>query len=357
LSFPNCPPFLPSFPGAGTQKSAISAVAMPFLYSFLGLFFWFITTQAVLVNVTIDDSVGDPLTGASIIYTPSDAWNSGPAACNKCLVHPDVKKLESGTWHASTFSVNVTGNLHPNVPLSASVQFNGSAVYVFCALSRSSTAPDGDSDMAFYIDGVQAGSFTQRAIGSAGFDYRVPVYANTALTPGNHTIEVQNGQRNGNQSLMILDSIVYSYENGLAPASQVDGSPTTAPKHSTSKATLAVVAVLVVALLLLGLGLGVFLYRRRRHHRAVYARYRPKGAVHAFPAFLAPTPVSTPAPYIAPLPAVYAGSRGSGATNWWVGRDQKSRDGLRGVATHRPYADLDPSQAGLQRPQPWEHIV
>lgn len=78
---------------------------MLFLSSFLlGLFFWFISAQAVLVNVTIDDTTGDSLTGAPVIYTPPDAWNSGPVGCNNCSVHPDVKRLTNGTWHDSTVS-------------------------------------------------------------------------------------------------------------------------------------------------------------------------------------------------------------------------------------------------------------
>ncbi|KAJ7456545.1 hypothetical protein FB451DRAFT_1511489 [Mycena latifolia] len=333
---------------------------MFFLFSLLPLFYFFFTTQAALVNVTIDDTAGDSLTGALVTYTPSDAWNS-QNECIDCLVHPDTTKLQNGTWHDSTFSVDGVNNPHRNVPLTASASFNGSAVYVFCALARSSTNPDGNSDMTFYLDGVVVGSFTQFAVGSTGFDYHVPVYINTNVPPGRHTLTIQNGHQNGRQSLLVLDSIVYSYDDGQPEAAQASGQPAAAAATSTGRgASLAVAGVLIFVLVVLLVGIGIFLYRRRSRRRAIYARYMPKGAVQAFPSFLAPSPVSTPG--LAPLPPVYAGGRaGTGAPpaspNWWAGRDKKSRDGTLGIGPHRPYADLDPSQARLQRPQGWEHTA
>ncbi|KAJ6604189.1 hypothetical protein DFH09DRAFT_301029 [Mycena vulgaris] len=320
-----------------------------FLFSVLALFFWFLNTQAVLVNVTIDDTAGDLLTGEQVVYAPPDAWNSGPP-CTACAVDPDRTKLGGGTWHDSTFSVNADGgNRHPNVPLTATVKFNGSAVYVFCARSRSNTAPDGNSDMTFYLDGVQVDAFQEVPIGSAGFDYGVLVYSNLAVPPGPHTLTVQNGHQNGPRSLLILDSIVYSYDDAV-PEPVTAPPPASAAHKSTrpSGATLAVAGVLVFALLVTLVALGVFLHRRRRRRRAVYARYLPNGAVQAFPSFLAPTRPGTPAS-ITPLPRAHSGGGGGGG-NWWVGRDQKT-------GSHRPYADLDPSQAGLQRPQGWERTV
>ncbi|KAJ7151492.1 hypothetical protein C8R46DRAFT_1122167 [Mycena filopes] len=324
---------------------------------FLALFFFFHSTRASLLNVTIDDTTGDSLTGAHVTYTPADAWKIA-RNCPQC---PDVKDLFSGTAHTSTFSVD--DPTHPNVPLTASVSFNGSAIYVFCALSRSSTSPAGNSDMTFYMDGVEVGAFVLPALGSAGFDYSVPVYVNSALPPGQHTFTLQNGHQDGASALAILDSIIYTREDSSADAPAPSAEPAAATTQGGHGTTVAVVITLVVALLLLLIALGVFLYRRRRHRRAIYARYMPEGTVRAFPpsrpsSFVrTATPASfsrthTPAGSIAALPPAYSGGGATGGANWWVGRDQKTR----GTGpTHRPYADLDPGQAGLQRPQGWEH--
>ncbi|KAJ7630564.1 hypothetical protein FB45DRAFT_538441 [Roridomyces roridus] len=275
---------------------------MPPFHFFRGLFFWINAAKAVLVNVTVDGTAGDP--GAFVVYTPPDAWNNGPDSLD-------------GTSHESTFSTNDT---HPSVPPTASVSFYGSAVYVFCTLSRSS-----DADMTFYIDSVPTSTFNSRGIGSTGYDYGVPVYSNTTLAMGMHNLTLQNGHVNGDQSLLILDSIVYTYDDGRQVDAPESGITSTAAVMNSRRTTLAVVAALVAAFVLILIGLAVFLYRRRRHRREIYARYMPNGSISAFPTFLTPN-VMAPS-------RVYAGT------------------------THRPYADPDPSQTSIQRPQRWEHVA
>jgi len=327
------------------------------LFSFLAVFFWFLNSHATPVNATIDDSTGDSLTGALVSYTPPDAWAIGDvetiSQSRSPPGIPDLSQVGGRTFHNSTFSPN--SGSHPNVPLTASVRFNGSAVYVYTALSR---FPNGNSDMTFYLDGVVVGHFTQAPVGSAGFDYTVPVYTNPSIPPGPHTLTIQNGHQDGLESILILDSIVYTYdaESSTSATAAQASSPSASSTESSARrgpsgATLAVVGVLVFAVVAIVIVLGICLYRRRRRRRAVYAKYMPHGSVRAFPADLAPSRPMSPA--LSPLPPVYAGAGGSGSGgNWWVGRDQKSRDGPRAV--HRPFVDLDPSQAGIQRPQAWE---
>ncbi|KAJ6519372.1 hypothetical protein C8R45DRAFT_918412 [Mycena sanguinolenta] len=315
------------------------------LFSFFALFLCFLNCYAS-VNVTIDDTNGDSLTGALVTYSPAKAWTeSGPSPCTLSCppTTPNVEDMNDWTYHNSTFSPN-SGEF-PNVPLTATVQFNGSAVYVYCALSRS---PNANSDMTFFLDGVVVGQFIKTSVGSAGFDYSVLVYANSSIPSGPHTLTLQNGQQNGVESVMILDSIVYtSNSDGTTAQEQAPSASSTASsRRGASGATLAVVGVLVVAFVVILMILGICLYRRRRSRRAVYATYMPEGTVRAFPVDAAP---SRPMSVITPLAPVYAGGSGP---NWWVGRDQKSRDSPRAI--HRPFIDLDPSQAGLQHPPAWE---
>lgn len=65
--------------------------------------------------------------------------------------------------------------------------------------------------MSFFIDGQPVGAFFKVPPGVDGYDYNVSVYSNTSLTPGLHTLIIQNGRINGNQSLLLLDSVVYTY--------------------------------------------------------------------------------------------------------------------------------------------------
>ncbi|THU80170.1 hypothetical protein K435DRAFT_696225 [Dendrothele bispora CBS 962.96] len=176
--------------------------------------FFISTTLAVLINRTIDDAIPDS-SGNGVKYTnvPGHAWNIG-GQCDACTAGElDTTQVYDKTWHDTTFYPTGPGNDSPNVPLNASFSFNGmcTAIYVFCVLAKAKEHPFGNSDMSFYIDGELSGTFVKEAPGGQGYEYNVPVYVNTSLSPGKHDFLLQNGHVNGTApSLVLLDSIVYS---------------------------------------------------------------------------------------------------------------------------------------------------
>ena len=85
----------------------------------------------------------------------------------------------------------------------------GTAVYVFCITTGTSTAPDGNSDMSFSIDGQTVGSFQLAPTNQTTYDYNVMVYGNSDIPSGTHTLTIQNGEVGGAKSLILLDYIVY----------------------------------------------------------------------------------------------------------------------------------------------------
>ncbi|KAJ7071425.1 hypothetical protein C8F01DRAFT_433441 [Mycena amicta] len=329
--------FSPSL-GAG-HSPEVGAGAMFFFILTFSL--WFLSGWAALVNVTIDDTTGDALTRALITYTPIDAWDACPNS-PACVTIPDETRLVAGTWHESTFSV-ASSNKHPNVPSTATAAFNGSAVYVFCAIPRSTFDPNGNVQLTFYLDGIQAGEFSRSAVPSAGFEL-VPVFSLVNISAGPHTLTIQNGVQNGADSLMMLDSIVYTIDDGEANASSASSS-----SRGISSATVAVVSVLVFGvLLLLGILAGL-LIRRRRKRRAVYAQYMPKGAVHAFPSFLEPSPASSPrmSPASSPPLRVLTRSFHAAAYLQW---DPRLPTGGLGVTRRR-----ETGQGAIARTRTWIH--
>jgi hypothetical protein len=64
------------------------------------------------------------------------------------------------------------------------------------------------SDMSFFIDSIPAGVFASPLPNT--LQYGALVFVNESLTPGNHTLVIQNGRLGGSRSLMMLDYIVYS---------------------------------------------------------------------------------------------------------------------------------------------------
>ncbi|KAL0950657.1 hypothetical protein HGRIS_007443 [Hohenbuehelia grisea] len=217
-------------------------------------------TPAIPVNFTIDDTQGDPRTRSRVIYTPPNAWNNG-ASCQACTARPDASQMYMGTWTDSTFNSAPGSNNYPNTVLSASVRFNGTAVYVYCALARTASSPSGNSDMTFLIDGSVADAFNKAPPNTEGYDYHHLVFSRDGLAPTEHTLEIQNGHVDKQKSLLILDSIVYTYDDGIIASSDEPLAPGTSPKIPVTTIIAAVVASIVSVALI---GLAIFLFRRYR---------------------------------------------------------------------------------------------
>ncbi|KAJ3763686.1 hypothetical protein EV360DRAFT_17231, partial [Lentinula raphanica] len=158
-----------------------------------------------IANITVDDSSESP----AIVYSPASNWHAGSkgSSCSECNAHPNSSDIR--TWHESTVRRSCTSNVV--IVLKSCLQFTPNAVYVFCALAESSVSPNGNSDMAFYIDGQLNGTFVKPAQGiNNTYEYQSLVYSIDSLVPGKHTLSLQNGYTNSNESLVILDYIVFS---------------------------------------------------------------------------------------------------------------------------------------------------
>jgi len=155
-------------------------------------------------NITIDDTRGDLVTGQQILCSPVEAWSFGPT-CQACTAKvTPTQNASDGTWHDATHQVG--GPI-----ISASAEFNGSAVYVMCILTRTTVSPDGNTDMTFLLDEEMVGNYSLVPNGSPGYTFNVPVFAREILSPRLHNITILSGLA-GNKSLVLLDSIVYTTE-------------------------------------------------------------------------------------------------------------------------------------------------
>ncbi|OCH86687.1 hypothetical protein OBBRIDRAFT_211430 [Obba rivulosa] len=214
----------------------------PVLHAILSLLFFFQCTRftaAVLINITIDDTFGDAVTGQKFAYSPSDLWNTGQN-CTVCEARLDPSKVHNGTWHDSTFfPLGVVPN--SNIPMNASVSFVGTALYVFCVLAHTSSPLDGQTDMTFTVDGRVVGTFAEQPNGSPSVDYGVPVFSIDNLSPGPHQFTLTNGHVNGNTSLVLLDHVVYTTEQD-----EIIASSSSHATLSTLKCSLSVILAVTV---------------------------------------------------------------------------------------------------------------
>ncbi|KAI5117400.1 hypothetical protein M0805_004622 [Coniferiporia weirii] len=234
------------------------------------------TSLADLVNVTIDDQFGDPTNGQHIFYDPSEAWQAGQT-CTSCTARPSpASDAYLGTWTDATF--NPSGTVTNSVPdqiIQASVSFVGTAVYVVCILTGTSTSPDGNTDMTFKIDNVTTGVFQKQPNGDATYHFNQTVFAQTGLPNTLHTITIESGHA-GQKALVLLDSIIYTADDSSTTSSSSTPSPSAsiAPDNnqSGSSTNIGVIVGPIVAAVaaVLGISIALFVFlRRRRRKRSV----------------------------------------------------------------------------------------
>lgn len=78
-------------------------------------------SSAGLVNITVDDTDPDPLTGNVFTYLPSGRWNQGND-CSMCTAKPSSSLAHNGTWHDTTYKANTSSY---NEVTKAAFDFNG----------------------------------------------------------------------------------------------------------------------------------------------------------------------------------------------------------------------------------------
>ncbi|KAI0333960.1 hypothetical protein GY45DRAFT_1207957, partial [Cubamyces sp. BRFM 1775] len=181
------------------------------------------TAPAMLINRTIDDEYGDPYTGLLPIYNSilHRGWTQG-ATCQGCGINTtgsptsqagvvDVTRVHNGTWHDSTYHF---GEVQRNV----TVSFTGRAVYVFNMIANTIPYVSTVTALDFNLDGAFVDSYYHQPNSSAGIVYDVPVYVNTTLVDGPHTLVMTTAI--SNVSLVLFDYIIYTAEEDAEPTKQ-----------------------------------------------------------------------------------------------------------------------------------------
>ncbi|KAM5539236.1 hypothetical protein V8D89_007109 [Ganoderma adspersum] len=160
-----------------------------------------------LVNVSVDDQHGDLTTGLVPEYLPSDGtvWHVGSPTedCPTCNIKPstlDLDQIYDQTWHDGT-------NYPPGPPATITVQFTGSAVYVFNILPNTLIDTDTYTNISFSIDGEDAASFIHTPNSRSTILYNQLVYQNATLQHGLHTLVMSAA---GNSSLILFDYLLYT---------------------------------------------------------------------------------------------------------------------------------------------------
>ncbi|KAI0658434.1 hypothetical protein C8Q70DRAFT_195486 [Cubamyces menziesii] len=177
----------------------------------------------MLVNRTIDDEYGDLYTGLLPDYSPINDWTLG-TACHGCGIGAtdsptaqskiiDVTRVYNGTWHDTTYHF---GESERNV----TVSFTGRAVYVFNLIVNTVPSVSTFTALDFCLDGSFVGTYAHWPNNSTEVEYDVPVYVNTTLVDGPHTLVISTAA--SIVSLILFDYIIYTIEEDEKPTTQSD---------------------------------------------------------------------------------------------------------------------------------------
>ncbi|KAI0644836.1 hypothetical protein C8Q79DRAFT_871121, partial [Trametes meyenii] len=153
-----------------------------------------------LVNRTIDDDLGDSITGVRPTYSPADGWirNGSPAG-----VSLDTSRISNGTWHQAAGSGE----------RSISVTFTGVAVSVNLIIVRSMPPTLQETNLTFTLD-PSAGPDAEKTLdlqlpnlGTGGPLYNWQAYGVSGLPFRPHTLLITTS--GATNSLFLFDSVRY----------------------------------------------------------------------------------------------------------------------------------------------------
>ena len=189
--------------------------------------------STLFINRTIDDQLGDPVTGIKPIYLPDGPWNFGPTCthCNLNTMVIDKSHVFEGTWHDVLYRV---GDSTPTVSLS----FLGTAVYVYFIVAN--TVPETTTlvNVSFYLDGNEGsadGTFFHAPDSTTNVEYNVLAFARRTLANHAHTLVIISGG-GSSESVMLFDYMVYTAEIDDTPATRSPTSGTISlPSSSTTQ--------------------------------------------------------------------------------------------------------------------------
>ncbi|KAJ7749562.1 hypothetical protein DFH07DRAFT_555138 [Mycena maculata] len=159
----------------------------------------------VFLNRTIDDEFGDSVSGALPTYRPDYYWNVG-TSCTICEVHPDPTLAFNHTWHD-------TSQLPGHAPVSVTLDFVGTAIYVFCIAPPMMTNVVTLYNLNFTLDGVRSGTFSYSPTSTTDFVYNLSVVSLESLANEAHTLLVSTDDSE-NGSIFLFDYAVYTTVEG-----------------------------------------------------------------------------------------------------------------------------------------------
>jgi hypothetical protein len=135
-----------------------------------------------------------------------------------------------------------------------------------------------------------------------GYKNKTTIYSDKTLPRGKHKITIRSGHEGGTQVLMLLDSVIYTYEDGADKASDTDSD-----EHPPAKKKWIIIAAAVPTVIGVLAIIGVaYCLRRKYQRRHVITIGSSSNVVYTGPQGLPTSMTATP--------QTHSGATGSGST-------------------------------------------
>ncbi|KAJ3770466.1 hypothetical protein FB446DRAFT_744175 [Lentinula raphanica] len=187
--------------------------------------------SAVGVNRSIDDTLGDSVTGDRPTYLPgtSGVWEDN--TCAGCALAPATAKAFDGTYTAATYNPNLNN-------ISISFDFTGTAIYVFFILANNPDPGVSASTAAnFTLDGNLVSTFNHSPNSSSSapnfyFNDSALAFSKTGMKNISHQMVISTSGLNSNYYLN-FDYALYTFQN-LGTSTVSSSSATSSPTDDST---------------------------------------------------------------------------------------------------------------------------
>ncbi|KIK61855.1 hypothetical protein GYMLUDRAFT_42271 [Collybiopsis luxurians FD-317 M1] len=236
-------------------------------------FFEFPVTSAVGVNRSIDDTLGDSVTGQRPTYLPSTSGVWEDNTCSGCALAPPISSAFQDTYTAATYNPDLKN-------ISISFDFTGTAIYIFLILAND---PDpgisASTAVNITLDGKLTDTFTHTPNSSDRaflFNESALAFSKTGMKNISHQMVISTSGLNSNYYLN-FDYALYTFQgattttlsSSVSPTPSSSSSSLSSSSSSSSSTPIGAIVggvvggIATVAILAAGL-----FYCRRRHKRA-----------------------------------------------------------------------------------------
>ncbi|KAE9402050.1 hypothetical protein BT96DRAFT_1017864 [Gymnopus androsaceus JB14] len=217
------------------RGQTFSSLFLPGAFLFLVLFSNVVVVlSTAAVNRSIDDSLGDSVTGQRPIFLPSTAgvW-ADQTQCSvvaaPCGLLPPITSAFDGTYTAATYNPGLDN-------MSITFDFTGTAVYIFFILANNPADGITATTAAnFTIDGALSGTFSHSPDSSAPdfqFNQSSLAFSKTGMKNATHQMIISTSGLSENVWVN-FDYALYTFQEGVAITSSGSHS-STASRSSTS---------------------------------------------------------------------------------------------------------------------------